>query len=182
MIETDQDRESGAPSRGRLVSAGEVARLHASLDSFDTRFEEFRPILEALKRPPAAATTSHPIADMSGIDQHIMLFWLTHARSLAGTSYLRFLYELSLHWLRTQAAAGLELEVLDDLIFAKRLAKAATATGEWIHLKRRPDNLMDAPEPLMELVPEWKRPKGNPLVKGYFRSESNGWPGAANQL
>lgn len=179
LIEADQDRyvdrEFGASSRGRLVSAGEVARLHASLDRFDTRLEEFRPILEALRRPPAAATTSHPIADMSGIDQHIMLFWLTHARSLAWDFVpFRFLYELYLHWLRTQAAAGLELEVLDHPIFAKRLAKAATATGEWIHLPHRPDNLMDAPEPLMKLVPDWKRPEGNPLVHGYLRNGTKG--------
>lgn len=175
LLEADQDgdvdAESGEPRRGRPASAGEIARLHASLDRVEARLEELRPTLKALRRPPSAATTYPPMADLEGIDPNILYFWLTYARRFAWDFVpFSFLYELYKHWLRSQAAEGLAQVELDAPIFGRRLAVAATATGEWIREKRRPENLMDAPEPLMELVPSWKRPQGNLPVHGYLRS------------
>jgi len=164
-------KESGASRIGRPVSAGELARWHASLDHLGTSLEEFRPTLEALKRPSSAATTYGPVASMRGIDQYILHFWQTYAWRFAWDFVpFSFLYELYEQWLRTQAAAGLHLPLLEAQVFGRRLAAAATATGEWTYDRRRPENLMDAPEPLTELLPGWKRPEAHQSVNGYVRS------------
>lgn len=160
-----------APGVRRPASAGELARLHASLDNVVSSLEEFRPTLEALKRPSSAATTYGPVASMRGIDQYILHFWQTYAWRFAwGFVPFSFLYELYRHWLRTQAAEGLHLPLLEAQVFGRRLAAAATAAGEWAYDRRRPENLMDAPEPLTELLPGWKRPEAHQSVNGYVRS------------
>ncbi|MGO4689467.1 hypothetical protein [Glaciibacter sp. 2TAF33] len=184
----DQDTEvspattrSRAQEPGRPASAGELARLHASIERLETRLEEFRPSLEALRRPSFAATTYGPVSDMRGIDQYILHFWQTYAWRFAwGFVPFSFLYELYQHWIRTQAAAGLHLPLLEDQIFGRRLAAAATATGEWSYTRRRADHLMDAPEPLTELVPNWKRPGKHQSVNGYLRSGIVGRRGEAH--
>lgn len=159
------------PGVGRPVSAGELARWQASLDRFGAGIEAVLPTLETLRRPSSAATTYGPIDSMRGIDQYILLFWLTYAWRFAWDFVpFSFLYELYQHWLRTQAVEGLGLEELDFPVFGRRLAAAATATGEWTYTRRCPEDLMDATEPLAELLPAWKRPETDQSVHGYFRS------------
>ncbi|TFD01320.1 hypothetical protein E3T28_07120 [Cryobacterium sinapicolor] len=164
-------KESGEPGSTRLASAGELARLHALLDRVDSSLEEFRPALELLRRPSSAATTYRPVAGMGGSDQYILLFWLTYAwRFTWDFVPFSFLHELYQHWVRAQAAEGLRLPMLKPEVFGQRLAAAATATGEWNNTRRRPEDLMDAPEPLTELVPGWKRPEKDQHVHGYLKS------------
>jgi len=66
----DQDAEvvpattrSREQEPSRRASAGELARLHVSIDRLETRLEEFRPSLEALRRPTFAARTYGPVSD-----------------------------------------------------------------------------------------------------------------------
>lgn len=178
-LHRDLDGESGTgsekPASTRPVSAGELARWHSSLDDLGASLEELRPTLEALRRPSSAATTYGPVGSMRGIDQYILLFWLTYAWRFAWDFVpFRFLYPLYRHWLRTQAAAGLILPVLEAPAFGRRLAAAATATGEWTYTRRSPEDLMDAPEPLTALVPDWKRPGAHQSVHGYLRNGIDG--------
>ena len=155
----------------RPASAGELARMHASLDSVVSSLEEFRPTLEALRRPPSAATTYGPVAGMPDIDQYILHFWQTYAWRFAWDFVpFSFLHPLYHQWLRTQAAAGLQLPLLEAPVFGRRLAAAATATGEWTYGRHRPENFMDAPEPLTALLPGWRRPEAHQSVHGYLRS------------
>lgn len=159
------------PGPTRAVSAGELSRWHATLDHVGTSLEEFRPILETLRRPSSAATAYGPVAGIRGVDQYIFHFWLTYVWRFAWDFVpFSFLYELYQHWLRTQAVEGLHLEVLDSPVFGRRLAAVATATGEWSYARRRPEDLMNAPEPLTALVPAWNRPEADQNVHGYLRT------------
>lgn len=73
---------------------------------------------------------------MAGIEVRDALAWLTSSERFAwGFVPFSFLYELHQRWLRTQAAAGLRLPLLKEGVFGRRLAAAATATGEWINTR-----------------------------------------------
>jgi len=166
----DQDMP-GEEGQSRPASARELARLQASIDRLGADLEEFRPTLEALKRPIYAATTYSSAPDVHGVDKYVLLFWLTYAwRFVWDFVPFSFIFELYQHWHRTQSAEGLHLPELKPEVFGQRLAAAAAATSEWRNTRQRPENLMDTPEPLAKLMPAWSRPGTDQNVHGYLRS------------
>lgn len=80
-----------------------------------------------------------------------------------------FLHDLYEHWMDTRFP---EQSQLTRDTFTRRLKGIATASGEWVYTRSRPGSLMDAPEPLTELLPRWSHCGSDAAMRGLRRSNT----------
>lgn len=109
----------------------------------------------------------------SRADKRVGLFWRTFAPVFAWDFLpIDFLHELYTQWLSTEfprdvafsretfprrlkAALAAPGNAASDNAASDNAAPANNTSGEWLHVRSRPGSLMDAAEPLVELLPNW---------------------------
>lgn len=128
------------------------------------------PTGETLEHGPAALVRRQHNASLSGLDGQIEFFWHTvSTRSTWDFLPADFIFALWISWPSAEAATDLGAAALAQATFTKRLKSIATASGDWIYIRSRPGALMDAHQPLAELVPDWTHNGSNAAIYGFRR-------------
>ena len=103
-------------------------------------------------RPPSPQSGSTaPVSRRSTyrvhIDKSVRGFWQSHSHHFTSSIVLfRAIYEKYKHWVRAQAAEGLELPLRTEGQFSRQLVAIVAESGEWDRVLVPPGNGMDALE------------------------------------
>ncbi|TFD12883.1 hypothetical protein E3T35_06240 [Cryobacterium sp. TMT1-2-2] len=174
----------GPSSSDKSASLKEITAMSAARDRID---QQIRSHVNELRADPHSARSWANIADAIGVpsaavarqlygsdltraDDQVLSYWKAFvARFTWDFLPAGFLYALYEYWMSKEFPE--DTPVLKEP-FTRLLYAAATASGGWIHRRSRPGSLMDAVEPLTELVPHWTRNRSNAAMHGLRRLKS----------
>lgn len=109
-------------------------------------------------------------SDSSEGDERARTFWLEHRRRFAWDFItVDLAHALYVQWMRTHAP---DADLLKKKALTRRLKIVVELTGDWVYTRARIGSLTTADEPLLDQIPSWSLPEGNPAVWGFRRASS----------
>ena len=122
-------------------------------------------------QPSATRTERAPYGSkVDPCDGQVSSFWQAFAEHFAW-DFLpgEFLHALYTHWMSTRRPCE---SPLSKEALTRRLKAVVEDSGEWLYTRSRPGILMDAAEPLAELLPHWSLTCPERAVYGLRRSST----------